>query len=356
MRKAQSPLRPRRGGTWSWVIAALVGLAAATTACGSGGGALPTPTDVAGSATSTAATPEPTETPTPPGPVTIVAVGDIMLARSIGQRILSAGGGAVFDEAIGSTLRGADITIGNLECVISERGEAQPKGYTFRADPEVVEALALGGFDAVSLANNHANDFGADGLRDTVAHLADRQIAAPGAGSNLAAASAPAVIERNGLRVAVVGLVDVPSEGVGFSRQTWEAGADRWGVAWADAETVARSVQAARAEADVVVAMLHFGFEYHATPSESQRTLARAAIDAGATLVIGSHPHVLQEVEEYGGGLIAYSLGNFVFDGFDGDANTSAILLVTLDRDGLRSWEMLPVEIVDNGLPRLSGE
>ncbi len=353
---ADSHHPPHRFGVRPWVAALLVVLAGAAAGCGSSSDSGPPAVSTQVTAAAALVTPSPEPSPTSPGPVTIVAVGDIMLARSVGQRILSAGAGIVFDDGIAATLRGADLTIGNLEFVISERGEAQPKGYTFRAGPEVVEALALGGFDAVSLANNHANDFGADALSDTVAHLAERQIASVGAGSNLAAASAPAVIERNGLRIAVVGLTDVPSEGPGFSRQTWEAGPDRWGVAWADAETVGAAVRTAGKGTDVVVAMLHFGFEYHEAPSDSQRTLARAAIDAGASLVIGSHPHVLQEVEEYGGGLIAYSLGNFVFDGFDGDANTSAILRVTLDGDGIHGWEMLPVEIVDNGLPRLAGQ
>jgi poly-gamma-glutamate synthesis protein (capsule biosynthesis protein) len=102
------------------------------------------------------------------------------------------------------------------------------------------------------------------------------------------------------------------------SRETWEARAHRPGVAWADQNTVTSVVSQAALSADIVVVMLHFGLEYHADPSASQRELAHAAIAAGAALVVGSHPHLLQEVEEYGGGLIAYSLGNFVFDRFGG--------------------------------------
>jgi poly-gamma-glutamate synthesis protein (capsule biosynthesis protein) len=295
-----------------------------------------------------------TPTVAPALPVTIVAVGDMMLGRSIGERILSEGASVVFDAAIAGTLGRADLTLGNLECAISERGEPEPKGYTFRAPPSAVEVLALGGFDVVSLANNHARDFGAEALADTAGNVGQEGIAAVGAGRSLEAASGAAIFERGGLRIAVVGLVDVPGEGAGFSRRTWEAGPDSWGVAWADVETVTTAVAAAAGEADVVIAMLHFGNEYEATPSASQRALARAAIDAGARLVVGSHPHVVQEVEEYGGGLIAYSLGNFVFDGFEGAANESAILRVTLGMDGIEGWELVPVEIVDNGLPRLS--
>ncbi|MGB4863195.1 MAG: CapA family protein, partial [Tepidiformaceae bacterium] len=126
--------------------------------------------------------------------------------------------------------------------------------------------------------------------------------------------------------------------------------------AWADTASVTNAVHTAAASADLVVVMLHFGIEYATEPNATQQRLAHAAIDAGATLVIGSHPHVLQEVEEYGGGLIAYSLGNFVFDGFDGSANETAILEVTLSASGVESWKLVPVDIVKNGLPRLREE
>ncbi|MEX0781299.1 MAG: CapA family protein [Dehalococcoidia bacterium] len=334
-----------------WIL--LVALAMPASACGRAASDETTATPSVPSSEGTAA-PAPTATPTPtPGPLTLVAVGDMMLARSVGQRVLSDGPEVVFGEAVAAILREADLAIGNLECAVSERGEPQPKGYTFRAPPAAVEALELAGFDMVSLANNHALDYGPDALHDTVMHLEDRGIRAVGAGPDLPAASAATILERGGLRIAFVGLVDVPPEGPGFSRDTWEAGPDSWGVAWADEETVRAAVAAAAESADIVVALLHFGFEYHTTPSAAQRTLAHTAIDAGASLVIGTHPHVLQEVEEYGGGLIAYSLGNFVFDGFDGTANDSAILRVTLEADAVLAWELVPVELVDNGLPRL---
>ncbi len=147
-------------------------------------------------------------------------------------------------------------------------------------------------------------------------------------------------------------LVDAPAEG-SFSRDGWEARTGRPGVAWADAGTVAAAVSDASAQADVVIVMLHFGNEYATTPTSKQRELAHAAIDAGALLVVGSHPHLLQEVEEYGGGLIAYSLGNFVFDGFEGDANTTAVLRVTLGATGVASWSLLPASIDWSGLPHL---
>ena len=278
-----------------------------------------------------------------------------MLDRTPGWSILAEGPEVVFESALAELLRSADVTLGNLESPISDIGAPVDKSYTFRAPPGSAKALALAGFDLVSLANNHALDYGPEAMLDTVSLLAREGVRSTGAGEDAEAALAPWVIERNGLRVAVVGLVDAPAES-DFRRSNWEALPDRPGVAWADAETVAAAISRADAEADIVVVLLHFGNEFQRTPSESQRELARAAIDAGATLVVGSHPHVLQEVEEYGGGLIAYSLGNFVFDGFPAASNETAILRVTLSTDGITGWELVPVTIDWRGLPRLDGD
>lgn len=195
-------------------------------------------------------------------------------------------------------------------------------------------------------------DYGPLALTDTVAEVTKRGVLPVGAGKDLATASAAQVIERNGLRIAVVGLLDAPAEGPGFSRGTWEATSTKPGVAWADASTVTTAVRAALPQADLVVVMLHFGVEYDTAPSAAQRELAHAAIDAGATLVIGSHPHVLQPVEEHRGGLIAYSLGNFVFDGFEGEASRTALLEVELTAKGVTSWKLHEADVID-GIPQL---
>ncbi|MBI4769871.1 MAG: CapA family protein, partial [Chloroflexi bacterium] len=186
---------------------------------------------------------------------------------------------------------------------------------------------------------------------DTFELLGARGIAAVGAGENAAAARAPLLLERNGLRLAFLAYVDVPVEYGGFDARDWIAGPASPGVAWAEPGEIAAGVQAARAGADVVIVLLHAGLEGRPQPSPNQQAAARAAIDAGAALVIGSHPHVLQGVERYGGGLIAYSLGNFVFDGFGFPENYSAILSITLTRAGVTAYDWLPVAI-ENGLPR----
>lgn len=295
----------------------------------------------------------PTASPTsPPLPVTLVAVGDLMLGRSVGYRIEAGEGASIFEPGVSTVLGEADIAVGNLESAVSAGGEPQAKSYTFRAPPAASSVLAAAGFDVLSLANNHALDYGRGALADTEALLRAAGIQPVGSGRDLSAALSPVVLERGGLRIAFVALVDAPAEG-SFTRSNWEAGADRAGVAWADDESVARAVSDAAAVADVVVALLHFGYEFHESPSAGQRALARAAIDAGADLVVGSHPHVLQPVEAYGGGLIAYSLGNFVFDGFEGIAESSAMLRVTLTSEGVGAWELIPVRIPYGGLPRL---
>jgi poly-gamma-glutamate synthesis protein (capsule biosynthesis protein) len=248
-------------------------------------------------------------------------------------------------------LEAADVTVGNLECALSDRGEPEPKSYTFRGPPLAAEGLALAGFDAVALANNHALDYGPDALADTWSHLETAGIAHAGSGVDADSAAAPAFIEVRGVRVAVLSFADVPSE-AGYWMRGWEAAEDEPGIAWADVEAVKAATRAAAAEADVVIVMFHFGAEGSTQPIAAQRELARAAVDSGADLVIGSHPHVLQEVEVYGAGLIAYSLGNFVFDGFEGLANESAILRVSFGPAGITGWDLVPVDIGYDGLPR----
>ena len=316
---------------------------------------VPTPRPTAAATASPAPTATPTPTPAPARVrVLLAAVGDVMLGRSVGARLEREGAGAAF-AAVRDILAGADVAIANLESPIATGGAPAPKAYAFRAPPAAAEALALAGIDLVSLANNHALDYGPAALAETRALLAERGIASIGAGPDRAAAHAPAAIARGGLTIAFLGYVTVPVEGGGFDPRVWAATDDAAGVAWLDIATMTAEVASAARGADLVVVMLHFGLEWQPRPSPAQREQARAAIDAGAALVVGSHPHVLQEVEAYGGGLIAYSLGNFVFDGFPDPANDSAILLVELGAGGVEGHELIPVRIID-GIPTLAGE
>jgi poly-gamma-glutamate synthesis protein (capsule biosynthesis protein) len=281
-----------------------------------------------------------------------------MLARTIGERIERDGSGVVF-AGVADQLADADVTVANLECAISERGEPASKGYTFRAPPAGASALAEAGIDLVSLANNHAVDYGRAALVDTLTYLDAEGVAAVGAGRDLEAARAPALMTVNGLRIAFLSYAGRMIERSGWRTTDGEATATEAGIAIARPDDVAADVRSARERADVVVVLMHAGIEGSATPAPVQQEIARAALDAGAALVFGHHPHVLQGTWHDDGRLVAWSLGNFVFDGFNssygGRATDSAILEVALTPSGVESFDWLPVVVVD-GLPRPASE
>jgi len=292
----------------------------------------------------------PTLTSPASGQVTLMAVGDIMLGRTIGELILSEGVTAPF-QFTAETLSSADVTVGNLECPITEDGIAEEKTYAFRAPIAAGECLALAGFDVVSLANNHTLDYGAPGLEDTLDTLSTSQVAFVGAGLDASQAYAPVYREINGLRLAFLAFADIPPTDYDYT--LWEAGEQKPGIAWAHEARVRESVIQAKENADLVIVLVHNGYEIAQRVSDGQQRIAHLAIDSGASLVIGSHPHVLQRLETYNGGLIAYSMGNFVFDNFLFPPNYSAILSVVLSKDGVESYEMIDVIVQLNGVPQI---
>ena len=274
--------------------------------------------------------------------VTIAAVGDVMLARDLVS--LMDEHGAFYPFAlVADLLRDADLTIANLEGTFTERGDpVLDKPFTFRTPPRFADGLAEAGIDLVSLGNNHAADFGPESLVDTIAALERVGVAYAGAGPDEAAARRPAFLEANGLRIALLSYTDIPCATF--------AGEDTPGVAFADAEDIAADVRAARERADIVIVALHAGIEYTDAPDVTQQEPARAAIDAGAALVLGHHSHTLQGWERYGEGLIVYSLGNFVFDLDEDDlehlgprAFESMVLSVTLSAQGVQDVTATPL-------------
>jgi poly-gamma-glutamate synthesis protein (capsule biosynthesis protein) len=309
-----------------------------------------TPSVTPSQTSSPTATPTASQTPIPA--VRLAAVGDLLLGRTVGDRILAQGPQVVFDGVL-TALTPADILVGNLECALTTRGTAEPKSYRFRAPLEAAMALSMAGFDVLTLANNHAMDYGTVGLFDTFQALNQYGIQVVGAGGDSLSAHYPVVLERNGLRLAFLGYVDVPVENSGFDTRSWIASQDSPGVAWAYPEQIATDVAAARQLADVVVVLLHSGYELSEVVASNQRLQAHTAIDAGAALVLGAHSHILQPVEFYREGLIAYSLGNFVFDDYLGNLNATVIFNAVLTASGVQSWDYTPVLIVD-GLPRLA--
>ena len=278
-----------------------------------------------------------------PGVITLNAVGDLMLARDI-VTLMNRYGSLYPFEAICSQLAEADITIANLEGTLTERGLAAEKFYTFRTPPRHAIGLAEAGIDVVSLGNNHTMDFGPEGLEDTLAALDAVGIARSGAGLDDDEAREPAILELNGLQIAFLSYNAV--------LEATFADASNPGVAAASTDGISQGVSDALSRADIVVVSVHAGIEYTDTPTEEQRALAHAAIDAGALLVLGTHPHVLQGWERYNGGLIVFSLGNFVFDLDSEDLETlgprpfqTIILQVELSRLGVHGVMATPVYI-----------
>ncbi len=285
-----------------------------------------------------------------PGDSRLAAVGDIMLDRALGDAV-TAGDIAFPFARVADLLQEADYTVGNLESALGDTGEAAAKSYTFRAPPAAAQSLAWAGFDLVSLANNHALDFGPAALLQGISLLAKEGIATVGAGAGDEEARRPHVTEINGIRFAFLGYVHVPVEGRApyFDTASWRAIPGVPGLAWADPDHVAADVATIRNAVDVVVVILHSGYEYVPSPSPEQAAAARAAVDAGASLVIGHHAHILQGVEFRASGAIVYGLGNFAFN-ITGPPQT-VILNAWFDEQGLRQLAFQPAIIQGSGQP-----
>ncbi|MBS1144136.1 MAG: putative poly-gamma-glutamate biosynthesis enzyme [Proteobacteria bacterium] len=276
-------------------------------------------------------------------PLTLIFAGDVMLDDGPG-RLIARGGDPLAPFA--AILKTADYRIANLETSVARSGRAIPdKPYTFRAHPRTLRVLR-GRFDAVTLANNHVGDFGHAALLETLRHLDAAGIARFGAGKNLVDAHKPLWIERNGLKIAVLGYNE-------FAPRAFEAGADTPGTAWSEDDHVISDIRAAKAAgADLIIPFMHWGWEYDPAPSPRLQAFARRMIDGGAAMVVGSHPHVTQGADIYRGKPIIYSLGNFVFDGFDFPAaKVGWLLRLNLDRSGVLEWQTLAARMDKNGTP-----
>lgn len=275
----------------------------------------------------------------PPEAVEIDLVGDVNLGARVAALIATAGPDAPWRH-VADGLRAADIAVANLECTVAGPGvgAAQVKEYTFRGDPASLAGVARAGIDVVSVANNHTMDFGRAAFDATIRHVRQSGIV-PVGGGRIDEAYRPAVVERKGMRVAFVAATRVLPAG-------WAATAASTGVASAyDTRRLVAAVREARAAADAVVVLLHWGVELATVPNATQVDLARALVDAGATAVVGGHPHVLQPVRRYRGAIVAYSLGNFVFSSSAPSTRTSMILRLGLLPDGGALVGTVPVRI-----------
>ena len=254
------------------------------------------------------------------GEVDVTFVGDVMVAGTPGELIAR---GADPLGKVARLLDRGSLRIANLECVVATTGAALDKPFTFRADPITIPYLQRH-FDALSVANNHSGDFGKDALAEQFRLLEAARLPYFGGGADLTAAHRPWIVERPG-------------------------------IAWSgEDEQVLRDIRAARDRyrADIVIPFLHWGWENEGQASERQKVFARRMIDAGASLVVGGHPHVTQGAESYRGRPIVYSLGNFLFNGFDTEETLTGWMLdVRLGKDGVKNWRTRVVRLNADGVP-----
>ncbi|MFA6354911.1 MAG: CapA family protein [Candidatus Paceibacterota bacterium] len=239
---------------------------------------------------------------------TLVFVGDMMLDRGVETSVKNNFGGEfskLFENL--NELKDADILFANLEGPVSDVGNNVGSIYSFHMDPNVLPVIKDAGFDIVSFANNHVGDWNTKAFNDTLARLDNIGILKIGAGINKIDASEPKIIEKNGVKFGFIGFSDVGP--------AWmEAKDDTAGILLASDPNLPQIIQYAKAKVDVLIVSFHFGEEYKTIHNTRQEKLAKNAIDNGADLIIGHHPHVIEDVEIYNGKPIVYSLGNFIFD------------------------------------------
>jgi poly-gamma-glutamate capsule biosynthesis protein CapA/YwtB (metallophosphatase superfamily) len=265
-------------------------------------------------------------------------VGDVLLASRVEDEMKKFGYDYPYS-AVKDYLQKADYTVANLESPFTTRGEAQVKQYAFRSSPLAIPALVQSGIDMVNLANNHILDYGEVGLLDTMKELDKAGIRRIGAGADADEAYKPIIVDKQGIKIAFLGFSRVVPD------QSWKAGKNHPGVAETYSHVVpVESIKKAREQADLVVVIAHWGIEREDNPDKNQKELAHRYIDAGADLIVGGHPHVVQGFEQYKGKWIAYSLGNFIFT-LNPNSKTwnSMILEATCTKEKQCELQVVPV-------------
>lgn len=274
---------------------------------------------------------------------TLIAGGDVMLGRGVDLAITNYGGVHPFKN-VAQVMKSADFTMVNLESPFLINGSRTVKGsLILRGNPEGVKGLVEAGVDFASLANNHITDMRLQGIKDTKGILKKNNILYAGGGESQAEAKKAAIFPVKEIKLGLLSYtygVNFNSTGVYYNLL--------------NTKTVISDVVALKKQVDLVIVSVHFGAEYAAQPNTTQKTFARSAIDAGASLVIGHHPHVPQPVEKYKNGVIIYSLGNLVFDQQEiGNRNFSALAKFTFEDKKLKKLELLPYQIFNRNQPKL---
>ncbi len=283
---------------------------------------------------------------TPPARFDLVAVGDVMLDKLTSRRLRH------YDTAypmkhIRHITSSGDLNFANLESPLSDRGTPASKRYVFRGRPEAVEVLLDGGFNLVSLANNHILDYGVKAMADTISILDDHDIAHVGAGMDLHSARQGYISEINGVKVAVLAYTRAAPMRY---YPAWQAEEDKPGTMfYYRKDLVLEDLERVRQQADVVIVSVHWGNEYTHSVTQEQVNMGRLLVDNGADLVLGHHSHAPQGIEFYQGKPIVYGLGNFIFYPFRIPiCDETYIFRATLGRDGVETIRLTPVLLGDS--------
>ena len=296
----------------------------------------------------------------PPSVTTLTVVGDIMLGRGVAEVAAAAGDPSAPLRPLQRRLAAADLTVGNLESTLSQAGPPEQGGDSFAAPPAVLDGLTDAGFDLLSLANNHAGDYGDEALLRTLARVRQSPIRSVGAGRDARQAWRPVVLRHGSTTfgfVAFNAIGETPSATrtqpgaaeVRMQPRTGPLDAD-------DLRRLTATITALSQRVDVVVAMPHWGDQYTYTPVPDQRRVGAAMVDAGADIVVGGHPHWTQGVQRHHGRLVVHSLGNFVFDmDFSRQTQEGVMLELVFWGDELMATDFTPYVIGAGYAPRLAG-
>lgn len=278
----------------------------------------------------------------------LVFTGDIMMDRGVENSVLlNADGDFSYLFKNVDFIKEADIAFGNLEGPVSGKGQDLGSANSFRFEPESLDALVGAGFDVLSVANNHAGDWSSEAFEDSLKRLSEEGVLAIGGGENGEEAISVKVVEKNGLKIGFLGFSDVGPD-------WFKAGESKPGVSVVGDDFGFLVGQAAN-QVDVLVVSMHFGEEYEKISNDRQKYLARLAVDNGAKIVIGHHSHVVQEVESYKGAVIAYSLGNFVFDqNFSEETTRGLVLRIFLSGYDIAAVERKTIKINKSFRPELA--
>ena len=361
--------RRRRGGGLLLlvIVLALVAAAAAGVAAAAGWGpfgskdkttadaaspsaTVPATQSPAASPSAAEASPSATPSPTPSAApaFTVTAGGDTMGGFGV-SGVVASMGSSLF-KSIASTFEKSDFGFVNLESPLTTGGDPQGwKDVVIKGNPALAPAMAKSGINVVTMANNHAGDMGDSGLLDSIKYCKQNGITVVGAGKDLKQARAGSVLmTKDGVRVAFLGFSDVLPAGYPATSTSPGTSPGR-----ADLSAVKAAIKAAKKKADYVIVGWHWNFEYKRAPSYLEESEGKAAIDAGADIVFAHHPHLLDGVEAYHGGLIFYSLGNLVFSGFSGETAETILVRAKVSADGIDA-QLVPVVGGRSGVPSLA--